>query len=114
MAATAGTAVFRTPNGKTLVKDLYLDDVAGAKVNWDDGGGASATTKEEWTLPMGCDLVDLAIVTGAAQTRLQITRNQNPTGDILRHVVQVDTSAGRKPLAIPFSAGNVIAILQLA
>lgn len=114
MAATAGTAVFRTGNGKTIVKDLYLDDVAGARVNWDDGAGAGAATSEDFTLPVPCDLVDFIVVTGAAQTRLQLTRNANPTGDMLRHVVQVDTSAGRRPLAIPFPQGSRIAILQLA
>lgn len=96
------------------MKDLYLDDVAGAKVNWDDGGGAGATTREGWIPPGPVVLVDLAIITGAAQTRLQLGIGGNPTGDMLRHVVQVDTSVGRPKLAIPCPANREITLLQLA
>ena len=113
MAATAGTAIFALGR-RTVICDLYLDDVAGAKVNWDDGGGAGATTRTGWIPPGQVVLIDLAIVTGAAQTRLQPGVGGNPTGDMLRHVVQVDTSSGRPKLAIPFPAGREITLLQLA
>ena len=113
MAATAGTAIFALGR-QTLIKDLYLDDVAGAKINWDDGGGAAAGTKEGWTPPAGVVLIDLAIVTGAAQTRLSLAIGGNTTGNMLRHVVQVDTSSGRPKLAIPCPAGREITMLQLA
>ena len=113
MAATAGTAIFALGR-QTLIKDLYLDDVAGGKVNWDDGAGAGAATREGWIPPAQVVLIDVAIVTGAAQTRLQPGIGGNPTGDMLRHVVQVDTSAGRPKLAIPFPGGREITLLQLA
>ena len=113
MAATAGTAVFLVGK-RTEIKDLYLDDVAGARVNWDDGAGAGATTSESMDLPQGGVLVDLSVITGAAQTRLQLTRNGVPTGDVLRHVIQVDTSVGRPKLSIPFGPGQKAAIIQLA
>ena len=113
MAATAGTAIFAVGRA-TILKDLYLDDVAGGKVNWDDGGGAAAGTREGWIPPAAVVLIDLIIVTGAAQTRLSLAVGGNPTGNMLRHVVQVDTSPGRPKLAIPCPAGREITLLQLA
>lgn len=113
MVATAGMAIFAAGK-RTILKDLYLDDVAGAKVNWDDGAGAGAATREGWIPPVGVVLIDLAIVTGAAQTRLQLGVGGNPTGDILRHVIQVDTSPGRPKLAIALPPNREITFLQLA
>ncbi|GAI18890.1 unnamed protein product, partial [marine sediment metagenome] len=90
------------------------DDVAGAAINWDDGAGAGAATSESWTPPEAVALVDMAITTGGAQTRLQFIQDSRPTGDMTTHVVQVDTSPGRPALGIPFRAGGPIKILQLA
>lgn len=115
MAATAGTAIFighRT--GRTYVKDLYLSDTVNTAVRWDTGAGASATSPEKWTPPESVSLVDLSVVTGAAQTKLQVVANANPSGDMLRHTLQLNTLALRPKLNIPFYAGTEIAFIQLA
>ncbi len=114
MAATEGTAVFTGRSGRTYVKDLYLDDVAGAPVNFDSGAGAAAASAEHTSLPEQCVLSDLAIVTGAAQTKLQVTRNGISTGDMLRQTLHLNTLAFRPVLRIPFNPGDTIALLQLA
>ncbi len=114
MAATEGTAVFTGRSGRTYVKDLYLDDVAGAPVNFDSGAGAAAASAESTQLPEQCVLSDVAIVTGAAQTKLQVTRNGISTGDMLRQTLHLNTLAFRPVLRIPFNPGDVIALLQLA
>lgn len=115
MAATNGTMIFlgaRTK--KTYVMDLYQDDVAGAAVNWDSGAGAAAATRESWTPPEGVYLLDYSVVTGAAQTKLQLTRNGVPTGDMLRQSIHLNTLAYRPRLSIPFNRGDEIAALQIA
>ncbi len=114
MAATEGTATFVGRSGRTYIKDVYLDDVAGAPVNFDSGAGAAATSAEYTSLPEQCTLADVAIVTGAAQTKLQVTRNGVSTGDMLRQTLHLNTLAFRPVLRIPFNPGDVIALLQLA
>ena len=114
MAATEGTAIFTGRSGRTYVKDLYLDDVANAPVNFDSGAGAAATSGESTTIPEPCTLTDVAVVTGAAQTKLQVTRNGMGTGDMLRQTLHLNTLAFRPVLRIPFLAGDTIAFLQLA
>ena len=115
MAATVGTAVFYgIASRRTYIKDLYLDDVAGAAVNWDSGSGAAAASEEFWTPPEPVVLRDMSIVTGAAQTKLQIVRNGIPSGDMLRQSVQLNTLANRPTLNIPFNRGDRISALQIA
>jgi len=114
MAATTGTVIFRGRSGRTYVKDLYLDDVAGAPANWDGGAGAAAASPETVTLPEQCYIEDVAIVTGAAQTKLQVTRNGNSTGDMLRQTLHLNTLAFRPHLRIPLNPGDVVAMIQLA
>jgi len=114
MAATQGTVTFVGRSGRTYTKDLYLDDVATAPANWDSGGGAAATSAEYTTVPEPCVLADVAIVTGAAQTKLHVTRNGVGTGNMLRHTLHLNTLAFRPSLRIPFLAGDNIALIQLA
>lgn len=115
MAATAGTLILAgRQTGINRQVDLYLDDVANARVNFDGGVGASATSEEFFRPDEDSVIVDAPIVTGAAQTRLQVIINGKPTGDILRHVVQVDTSVGRPLLNIPIAAQATLTIIQLA
>ena len=114
MAATQGTAVFVGRSGRTYIKDLYFSDVANAPINWDSGQGAAATSREDTTLPEQVYLGDVAIVTGAAQTKLLLTRNGVSTGDMLRHTLHLNTLALRPQLRIPFNPGDVIAALQIA
>ena len=115
MAATQGTAIFiGRKSKKSYAVDVFLSDTVNTPVNWSVGGAALATTPETWTPPEDVVLVDLAIVTGAAQTRLQVVRNQAPTGDVLAHSIYLNTLAKRPPLAIGFPVGGTIALIQLA
>ena len=114
MAATQGTLIFRGRSGRTYVRDMYLDDVAAAPANLDSGGGASATSETFCTLPEQASLEDVSIVTGAAQTKLQVTRNGQPTGDMIRQTLHLNTLAARPHLAIPFNPTDKIAFNQIA
>ena len=114
MAATAGTATFIGRSGRTYTKDLYLSDTANGPVNFDSGGGAAAASAEFTTVPENCVLTDVAIVTGAAQTKLHVTRNGVGTGNMLRHTLHLNTLAFRPQLRIPFLSGDQIALIQLA
>jgi len=115
MAATVGTAVLSgLQTGKNYTVDMYLDDVANAPVNWDGGAGAAAVSPEFWTPPENCLLTDVAVVTGAAQTKLQVIVGGRPTGDILRQTLQLNTLAFRPRANILIPAGVSLAMLQLA
>jgi len=114
MAATEGTVTFIGASGRTYIKDLYLDDVAASPANWDGGAGASATSPEHVTIPEPCFLADVSVVTGAAQTKLQVTRNGASTGDFLRQTLHLNTLAVRPALRIPFAARDEIALIQVA
>ena len=114
MAATTGTATFIGRSQRTYTKDLYFSDTVNGPVNFDSGGGAAATSGEFTTIPEPCVLADVAIVTGAAQTRLHVTRNGVGTGNMLRHTLHLNTLPFRPQLRIPFLAGDQIALIQLA
>ena len=114
MAATQGTAIFIGASGKSHIIDIFLSDTVNTAVNWSTGGAALATTPETWTPPEDVRLVDLSIVTGAAQTRLQVLRNQAPTGDVLAHSLFLNTLAKRPGLNVGFRAFSTIALIQLA
>jgi len=100
---------------QTYTKDIYASDVVAASLAWDDGAGASATSKDEWRAPEPLVMVDFAIHTGMTDTTMvQVTRNGVMTGDILRYAAHLDTSTGRPKLAIRFNAGDVISGIQRA
>jgi hypothetical protein len=115
MAATVGTAIFvGEQSGLTYVVDIYLSDTVNTNVNFDEGVGAAVTTRQYWIPPEAVRLVDVSLVTGAAQTRLQLKQNGIPVGSILRHNIHLNTLALRPKLNIRFSAGMQVAITQLA
>lgn len=118
MAATPqyGTFTFIGASKKTYTVDAYLSDVANELVRWDNGAtGSGAATPEDWTPPENVMLVDYAQVTGTADTKkIQLLRNNAPTGDILRYVPHVSTNPNRPKLLIGFRAGTRIRALQLA
>lgn len=102
-------------SGRTYIKDLYFDDVVGALLNFDGGSGASATSPIDWRPPEPVRIRDISIVTGLTDTtKLQLTRNGVPTGDILRYAIHLTTLAYRPVLNIPYRAGQVVAGIQLA
>jgi hypothetical protein len=100
---------------RTYTKDIYLSDVAGALINFDGGSGAGASSPDSWTPREPVVLLDYAQVTGTADTtKIQITRDGVPTGDILRYVPHLTTLNNRPKLRVPFGANAVIGAIQLA
>lgn len=118
MAATPQYASFTfigAQTKKTYTVDAYLTDVANALVRWDGGNGSSSSSPDRWVPPENVVLVDYSQVTGTADTtKLQILRNNAPTGDILRYVPHLTTNAFRPRLQIGFRAGMEVRALQLA
>lgn len=118
MAATPqyGTFSFQgLASGKTYTKDAYVSDVANARINLDDGAGASSTSENYWRVPEPVVLRDFSIVTGTADTtKLQMTRNGVPTGDILRYSIHLTTLAFRPNIMIGFAMGDDFSAIQLA
>ncbi|GAI07904.1 unnamed protein product [marine sediment metagenome] len=113
-AATEGTATFMGRSGRSYTKDLYLSDTADTGVNFDSGAGASATSDDFADFPEPVFLADVALVTGAAQTKLHVLRNSVSTGNFLRHTLHLNTLAVRPPLRIPFNARDRITLIQIA
>ena len=114
MAATEGTAVFVGRSGKTYVKDMYLSDTVNTPVNWDSGGGAAATSKDDVSFPEDVYLADVSVVTGAAQTKLHLIADGSSMGQFLRHTLHLNTLANRPALRIPLRARQVLMALQIA
>lgn len=117
MAATPqqATFIFIGQSRRIYSKDAYLSDVAGGAVRWDEGQGAGSGTKTHWTAPENVVLVEYAQITGTADTtKLQLTRDGVPTGDILRYVIHLTTLNHRPRLSIPFQRGSEISAIQLA
>ena len=116
MAATPknGTLTFiGLVTGRTYTKEIYRSDVADAKVNWDAGAGASASTDQFWLAPEPVMLIDVALITGTADTtKLQLTRNDIPTGDIFTYTTYLDSINNRPRVHVPFAAGAKIGSLQ--
>jgi len=102
-------------SGKSYNKDLYLSDVAAALVRFDGGQGAGGTSPTELTFPEAVVLTDYAQVTGTADTtKLQLTRNGIPTGDILRYEVHLTSLNNRPSLRVGVGAGVRFSANQLA
>lgn len=111
-----GTYVFRGLRSSRIYNvDAYHSDVADALVNFDAGGGASATSPTSWTAPEPVVLVDFAIVTGMTDTtKVQTLRNNQPTGDFLRFTQHLTTSAYRSPVLVGFAPGVEFRAIQKA
>lgn len=100
---------------KTYIKDAYLSDVANARINLDSGSGASASSENYWRLPEPCVLRDFSIPTGMTDTtKLQLTKNGIPTGDMPRFANHLNTLSNRPKLAIGFRMGDEFSGIQLA
>lgn len=100
---------------KTYSKDIYLSDVVDALVRWDAGSGASATSDTNWRAPEQIVLIDYSQVTGTADTtKLQLTRNGVPTGDMLRYTIHLTSLNNRPRLGIVFNPGDNIGAIQKA
>lgn len=118
MAATPqyGQFTFRgVRSGKSYSVDAYFSDVAAALVRFDAGSGASSTSPTEWVCPEDVVLRDYTIVTGMVDTlKVQLQRNNNPTGDVLRYALHLTTLANRPGLNIGYRAGSNFRATQLA
>ena len=109
------TFLFMGRSGISYPVDVYFSDVVAGALNWDQGAGASSTSAEFWTPPENVILTDIAIVTGGTDTKkIQLTRDNQPVGAIIRHTLHLNTLANRPRLAIPFAARSRIAGLQVA
>lgn len=118
MAATPryGTMIFYgIMSRKSYSKDLYISDVANAPVRFDGGQGSSTTSPTELVFPEAVILADFSVVTGTADTtKLQLTRNGIPYGDMLRYSIHETTLANRPRLTIGIGAGQRFAANQIA
>ena len=95
--------------------DAYFSDVVDALANFDGGAGASPTSPDSFTCPEEVILTDLSIVTGMTDTtKVQILRNNQPTGDFLRFTQHLTTSPARSPVRVGFRAGTELRCIQKA
>ncbi|GAH96490.1 unnamed protein product [marine sediment metagenome] len=102
-------------SGRIYNVDMYFSDVVDALVNWDGGAGASATSPDSFTAPENLLLIDIAIVTGGTDTtKLQILRNNQPTGDFIRHTTHLTSVALRSPIRLGFARGTEVRAIQKA
>lgn len=110
-----GTFSFMGRSGRIYNVDAYISDVADDLVTWDAGAGASATSPTSFTAPEPLVLIDLAVATGLTDTsKLQILRNNQPTGDFLRYAQHINTSPFRSPLRLGFMPGVEVRAIQKA
>ena len=102
-------------SGRIYNVDAYFSDVADALTNFDGGAGASATSPTSFTCPEVVLLQDVSIVTGMTDTtKVQVLRNNQPTGDFLRFTQHLTTSPARSPVRIGFQAGTELRCIQKA
>lgn len=111
-----GTYTFMGIRSKRIYNvDAYHSDVADGLVNFDGGGGAGAASPTSWTAPEPVILMDYAIVTGMTDTtKIQILRNNQPTGDFYRYTQHLTTSATRSPVRLGFTPGTEVRAIQKA
>ena len=111
-----GTFTFQgITSGRIYNVDIYFSDVVDALLNFDGGAGGSATSPTSFTAPEDLLLIDVAVVTGGTDTKkFQIMRNNQPTGDFLRHTQHLTTSAFRSAVRLGFTRGVEVRALQKA
>lgn len=111
-----GTMTFVGVRTKRIYNvDCYFSDVADALATFDGGAGAGTTSPSSWTAPEPVILTDFAIVTGMTDTtKIQVLRNNQPTGDFLRFTQHLTTSAMRSPVRVGFAQGVEVRAIQKA
>jgi len=118
MAATPqyGQMMFRGRNtGQLYGIDIYVSDVNGAAVLFDNGAGAGTGGAKFVTFNEPVTLVDYAQVTGTADTeKLRLTSDSKPLPTILRYGVHLTSLNNRPVLNIPFRQGSRIGALQIS
>lgn len=107
------TMLFRGMSGRTYAKDVYLSDTNNALANFDAGAGASATSATDITFPEPVVLEDYSQVTGMTDTtKVQLVRDNVPTGDMLRYAIHLTTLANRPKLRIGIKQGTRLTMIQ--
>lgn len=114
MAAQYGCARFVGQSGRIYYKDLYFDDTAGNRVNFDSGSGAGAATATDLSFKEDVALTSLVLAAATAQTKTQILVNETPTGDIVRNSLHLVSVTNRPALGVPIQKGLRVALVQLA
>lgn len=111
-----GTFVFQgLSSGRIYNVDAYFSDVADALSNWDGGAGSGTSSPTSFTAPENLLLIDFSIVTGMTDTtKIQVLRNNQPTGDFLRFTQHLTTSAFRSPIRLGFARGVEVRAIQKA
>jgi len=114
MVATSGEMIFATGGGQKRTVNIYLDDAAGSNLRFDAGGGASATSPTEIRLPFKALLVDMVLLAATGQSKTQITRNYQQTGNTLLNALHLAAIVVRPAPGIAFNPGDVISGIQIA
>ena len=101
--------------GKTYATDIYVSDVNGAKITFDEGAGAGASTADFITFNEPVQLVDFSVVTGTADTeKLRVVAGGSPTRHVLRYALFLTTLNNRPRLNIKFDANTRISAFQIS
>lgn len=99
----------------TKAVDMYLSDVADARVNFDSGQGASSSSQDDYYSPFTGFITDFSIASGMTDTtKIQVLRDNTPTGDHLRFANHLNSLNSRIPLRIPVVKGQRIGAIQRA
>lgn len=114
MAASYGCARFLGKSGRIYYKDIYLDDTAGNRVNFDSGSGAGAATATDLSFKEDVVLGSICIASATGQTKTQVLVNETPTGDIIRNSLHLASVTNRPALGVPIARGLRVAMVQLA
>jgi hypothetical protein len=115
-AATYGTAFFRGRSTMQLYPiDIYISDVAGQKIRFDNGNGASAAADDFVTFNEPVILEDITILVGGTDTeKFRITADSKPLPHVIRYSVFLNTLNNRPKLNIPFRSNTRIGGFQIA
>jgi len=114
MAAQNGVMSLIGQSGMTYSLSFYCDDSAGNPVRFNQAGKAGATSPTDWTPPESVVLVDFCMAAASGQTKTQIVRNGQPTGDILLNAMHLAAITTRPSLRIPFTPMAKLGAYQLA
>jgi len=114
MAAANVIFNFKGKSGQSYSISSYFDDSAGNPARFNAAGKAAAGSPTDWTPSEPVVLVDMVIAAASGQTMTQITRNGQPTGDMLLNAVHLASITTRPPLRIPYGAGMRVGAYQIA
>ena len=113
MAASAGTAIFKTGSGKVIAVDLYIPDAVATELTFNPAGLAQATSAATFRVPENCMLVDVTTATAPTAVGGTLKRNSGiVNGGTFRWADRLNTLSKRADFAIPFKGGDFVSVLQ--